>query len=196
MLIRLVEQYRVSAVGVDRSPPFLAEARQQAETRIASTSIALHEQDAADFTGGAFDAALCIGAADAYGSYASCLRRLSERVRPRGYLLLGHPYWKRQPNPGYLEALGASATDYTDHAGNVAAGVEAQLVPLYSATSSDDEWDHYEGLYLRAVERYLRDHPADPDYDEMRQRIRAWRDTYLRWGRDTLGFGFYLFRRD
>jgi hypothetical protein len=29
----------------------------------------------------------------------------------------------------------------------------------------------------------------------MLERIRRWRDAYLRWGRDTLGFGVYLFHR-
>jgi hypothetical protein len=26
------------------------------------------------------------------------------------------------------------------------------------------------------------------------ERRRRWRDGYLRWGRSTLGFGFYVFR--
>ena len=29
----------------------------------------------------------------------------------------------------------------------------------------------------------------------MLERIRKWRDAYLRWGRDTLGFAVYLFYR-
>jgi hypothetical protein len=29
----------------------------------------------------------------------------------------------------------------------------------------------------------------------MLKRIRRWRDAYLRWGRDTLGFAVYLFYR-
>ena len=29
----------------------------------------------------------------------------------------------------------------------------------------------------------------------MLERSRKWRDAYLRWGRDTLGFGVYLFAR-
>ena len=29
----------------------------------------------------------------------------------------------------------------------------------------------------------------------MLERIRKWRDAYMRWGRDTLGFANYLFYR-
>ncbi|MCC6194158.1 MAG: class I SAM-dependent methyltransferase, partial [Burkholderiales bacterium] len=35
----------------------------------------------------------------------------------------------------------------------------------------------------------------DPDVPAMLERIRKWRDGYLRWGRDTLGFAVYLFYR-
>jgi hypothetical protein len=42
------------------------------------------------------------------------------------------------------------------------------------------------------MERYLDANPDDPDSGAMALRIRAWHDAYLRWGRDTLGFGFYV----
>ena len=37
--------------------------------------------------------------------------------------------------------------------------------------------------------------PTIPDVPAMLERIRRWRDAYLRWGRDTLGFAVYLFYR-
>jgi len=37
--------------------------------------------------------------------------------------------------------------------------------------------------------------PEDPDVPAMLERIRRWRDGYLHWGRETLGFGVYLFHR-
>ena len=141
-----------------------------------------------------FDAALCTGSTHAFGGYRQTLRALAKVVRPGGSLLIGEGYWKRDPHADYLAAIGATRVEFTDHAGNVARAVEEGLVPLYSAVSSDDEWDRYEGLYLRAVERYIAAHPEDPDTPLFRDHIRRWRDSYLRWGRDTLGFGLYLFR--
>ena len=41
---------------------------------------------------------------------------------------------------------------------------------------------------------HVRANPHDPDAQAMLERIRPWREAYLRWGRDTLGFGLYLFR--
>ena len=65
---------------------------------------------------------------------------------------------------------------------------------MRAAVSSDDDWDRYEWLHCRAVEVYCKEHPDDPDSPAMLERIRGWRDLYLKWGRDTLGFGVYLFR--
>ena len=82
-----------------------------------------------------------------------------------------------------------------DHRGNVQAGVEAGLIPMHATTANADEWDEYEWKYCRSIERYAREQPEDPDVPAMLERIRKWRDAYLRWGRDTLGFAVYLFYR-
>jgi hypothetical protein len=91
--------------------------------------------------------------------------------------------------------LGSDAGQYLKHAGNVQAGVEAGLIPMHAVTASRDEWDEYEWKYCRSVERYAHEQPADPDVPEMLAEIRRWRDGYLRWGRETLGFAVYLFYR-
>ena len=198
MLVRLIERFGVSALGVDPNGSFLGEARARAAERLgpAATRLELREEEISRATieARSFDAGLCVGSTHAFGDYDDTLRALRRAVRPGGTILVGEGYWKRDPDPGYLSVLGASPGEFTDHAGNVARGAAQGLVPLYSATSSDEEWDEYEGLYVRAVELYAERHPADPDSEAMRQRIRLWRDAYLRWGRTTLGFALYLFR--
>ena len=67
------------------------------------------------------------------------------------------------------------------------AGIDAGLIPMHAATANLDEWDEYEWKYCRSIERYAREQPEDPDVPAMLERIRKWRDAYLRWGRDTLG---------
>ncbi len=83
----------------------------------------------------------------------------------------------------------------TPHEDNLAAGLAEGLEACGAWVSSESDWDRYEDLYARTVERYVAEHPDDADAPEMRERILRWRETYLRWGRDTLGFGLYLFRR-
>lgn len=42
---------------------------------------------------------------------------------------------------------------------------------------------------------FLEQHPEDPDADAFRDRITAWREAYLQWGRGTLGFGLFLMKK-
>ena len=132
MLMRLIERYGCSAVGVDSNPHFLAEARARAFDRGVAGQLELHESEIAKqkFESESFDAALCIGATHAYGDYAATLKALRGLVKTGGKVLVGEGHWMQKPEAAYLKALGAKAKEYTDHAGNVAAGVDEHLTYL------------------------------------------------------------------
>ena len=102
---------------------------------------------------------------------------------------------QRKPPADYVAFLGGSESQFLEHRGNVQAGIDTGLVPIHAATASSDEWDEYEWKYSRSIELYAREQPDDPDVPAMLERIRRWRDAYLKWGRDTLGFAVYLFHR-
>ena len=194
LLVKIVERFGVAAVGLEPNPAFAASARAAVQARVPAAAVEIREEKAESYSASGFRLAMAIGATHAYGGYCASLRALAGATGPGGQVLVGEGYWRRPPAAEYLEVMGATADEFTDHAGNVASGVAEGLTPLYSRTSSDDDWDHYEGLYARAMEQHLACHPEDPDHEAMRDKIRRWRDAYLRWGRDTLGFGFYLFR--
>jgi SAM-dependent methyltransferase len=195
MLLRTVQRYDTAGVGVDPNPEFLQTARANAEARKVNGRMEWHEARAADVTlePASFDCALSFGASHAFGQFAEALAALAALVRPGGEIMIADPYWRIEPAEEFLAFLGAKSTVHLTHAGNEAAGLAVGLMPLYSCVSNADEWDHYEGLFCRAVERFAQDHPQDPDAQPYRERIRAWRDCYHKWSRDTLGFGFYLF---
>jgi len=197
LLIGLAERYRVRGLGVDINPAFLAEARAEAERRGVSQAVELIEGNAAGLhlTPASFALGSCIGATHALGGYPETLRALARLVRPGGHLLVGEGYWKHPPAPEYLERLGAREDEMTTHEGNLAAGNAAGLGERGAWVSRDQDWDRYEDLYADSVERYVEAHAEDPDAPAIGERIRRWRETYLRWGRDTLGFGLYLFER-
>jgi hypothetical protein len=128
------------------------------------------------------------------GGYVPTLKRLKGLVKPGGKIVLGEGYWIQRPDVGYLKALGAKQGDFTDHAGNVEAGLAEGMIYLYSVVASTDDFDQYEGLYNHSVESWCLENPNDLDTEAARERIRSWRDAYLKWGRGTLGFGLYLFQ--
>ena len=197
VLVDLARRHGTIGLGVDVNAAFLAEGRALAERHGVAALVTLVEADAArlELEPEAFALALCLGATHALGGYAETLRALAPRVRPGGHVLVGQGYWKRTPDTEYLERLGATADEMTSHDGNLAAGIAEGLEVVGAWISGTDDWDRYEGLYADTVERHVAEHPGDPDSAAMRERIRSWREAYRRWGRDTLGFGLYLFRR-
>ncbi|MBN2656102.1 MAG: hypothetical protein JXR86_03520 [Spirochaetales bacterium] len=76
---------------------------------------------------------------------------------------------------------------YNDHEENIQAGTDKGLIPLYAAESSPDEWDHFEWSFLMEAEN-------SGDRERI-GRIREWNRYYRKFGRTTMGFGFYLFRK-
>lgn len=201
MLLRLVERSGAVGLGIDRNDAAIEEAQRRTAGMLARDAAVRVEWKIGEalpaFEGEAlFDAALCIGATGAFGGLHGALAGLHRLVRPGGSVAIGEGFWRRPPEPEYLAALGATVDEMTSHAGVVAAVVAAGFTPVYSVVSSDDEWDHYEGLYRRAMVRWLAAHPRDPDHAAFSLHSERWYDMYLRWGRSTLGFGVYVLRRD
>lgn len=190
MLVRAVERYAANGVGIDPNRSFIEAARRDSRVSLHAAKV----QDV-ELAAASFDAALCIGSTHAFGGYLQALRALSALIRKGGTLALGEGYWKQPPAAGYLELLGGGPEEFTSHEGNIRAGEALGLELRFATTSSEAEWDAYEGPYAAAIERFAAEHPDDPDREAMLSRARTWHDGYLRWGRSTLGFGVYLFEK-
>jgi cyclopropane fatty-acyl-phospholipid synthase-like methyltransferase len=192
-LLELLAAAQARGVGVDTNPAFITAATTAARERGLSERAEFVNARLQDMIDSAqrFDAVVCMGSSQAVGSLADAFAWAWTVLAPGGVALFADGYWKRPPEPKYLEALGATEDELTTHAGNAARAREVGFRVLSTATSNDDEWDEYEGRYCAAIERYVDAHPDDPDAAAMAARIRGWHEAYLRWGRDTLGFGFY-----
>ncbi len=197
-LARIATRYSARCIGIEPARLFADEARRLHAPLVASGRLDIIESTAADYLASQpdemFDAALCIGSSHAFGSYAKTLDALIGHTTPGGVLVLGEGYWKKKPDADYLKALGGDESELTSHAGNIRAGIDRGCTPLWCTTVTDDEWDEYEWAYSRNIEEFAREHPDDPDAPAMLERSRSWRDTVMNGGRDTLGFGVYLFR--
>jgi len=196
-LIRLAEACDPVCTGVDISPFFIAEAEARRRARVPEAKIAFREMDGADFKPEPHSLSLasCIGADWIYGGHAGALEALSGMVEPGGLVIAGAPYWLREPSSEYLEATGESREAFGTHTSNVEAGERRGLELLYTLVSNQDDWDRYEGLQWFATAEYTRTHPEDPDLPEVVRRVARNKEVYLRWGRETLGWSIYVFRR-
>ena len=195
--LRIIERFGSTVVAIDHSSYMLDAARERAEWTGALGKLHLDDTDIRDFQADpqTFHLSVMLGGGGIPGGMGGICRQLKTWTKSGGYVLIGEGYWRARPNAEYLALLGGPDSQFLDHRGNVNAGIEAGLVPMHAATASPDEWDEYEWKYCRSIERYAREQPDDADVPQMLERIRHWRDAYLRWGRETLGFAVYLFYR-
>jgi SAM-dependent methyltransferase len=198
LLIRLIERYSVSALGVDRSPDALAIARDQADERGAGNRLELVECDIAHYEASAqsFDLVVWLGGPYIGADFAATLSALATWAKPGAYVLFGNGFWSQTPSPEYVDATGLSPGELGDHWANIARARERGLRLLYCGVSGRDEWDDFEGSIHLEYERYAAEHPDAPDPRGRLDRQRRWFDAQQRWGRDTMGFGLYLFRHE
>jgi len=197
LLIRMAERFGIEGVGIDRSTTFLDIAREQARRAGVAGRISFLEQDAATYTADStcFAAGLCIGSGAAFGFFADVVKRMSCLIQPGGLLLIGECYWKQEPAAEYLQFLGVDRGIYSSHEGNIELARQLRLIPLWSTVSSDEEWEAYEELYRRNIEDYVAENPEDPDLPAMIERVAIWNKMYHEYGRNMLGFGFYLLKK-
>jgi len=196
LLTRLAERYEISGIGVDISPYCVMDAEQKLRERVPGAQIRILNMDGADYSPDQlFDLTMCIGASWVYKGHRGTLNALKTMAKPGALILVGEPFWLREPDDAYLAAENLTRDMFGTHYDNVLVGENEGLSPLYTMVSNQDDWDRYQTLQWYAAEKYARDNPDDPDVSEMLTRVARGRTNYLQWGRDTLGWGLYLFRK-
>lgn len=198
-LLRLAAHYpTMRGVGVDASPYEVPAARERVAAAKTDDRIEIVEGDGAayDAAAGSFALTSCIGASWIWKGHGGTLAALQRWTEPGGLVIVGEPYWKHEPHAAYLAVSGMGRDDFGTHVSNIQVAQPLGLRPIYAITSSDEEWDRYEWLQQLAIDRWARENPNDPDVAAIRRRADAARDEYLQHGRDTIGFGLYVFRNE
>ena len=195
-LIRLAETYDVVGLGVDISPYFIEDARQRQARRMPQAHLNFVRADgaSAEVEPQTLHMASCIGASWIFGGYQQTLQSLTRMVVSEGWVIIGEPYLRRDPSPDYLKASD-DADGVGTHLQNAEAGERFGLNFVLALVSDERDFDLYDGLQWYAADQYACTHPDDPDLPELMERIAKTKSTFLRWGRDTIGWAIYMFRR-
>ncbi len=164
-LLRALELHPgLSAIGVDRADEGFAGTMAQAAEAGVAGRLRLTRADLRTYTSAEpVDAVLSVGATHAFGGLGPTLSAVRGHVAPGGVLVLGESFWPATPGARVLEALGASADDYTDLPGVVELAGEHGWVPVHGHVSTQDEWDSYEWSWTGALARWALEHPEHPD---------------------------------
>jgi hypothetical protein len=174
----------------------VTDATQKLRERVPGAQIQILNMDGADYSPDQlFDLAMCIGASWVYKGHRGTLSTLKTMTKPDALILVGEPFWLKDPDDAYLVAENLTRDMFGTHCENVLVGEDEGLLPLYTMVSDQDDWDRYETLQWYAAEMHARNNPGDPDVSEILTRVTRGRTNYLRWGRDTVGWAMYLFRK-
>lgn len=197
-ILRLAERYAVSGVGIDLSPYCIADAREKAAQRLPDGQVEFLEMEGADYKPErphSFALSSCLGASWIFDGYRGTLKALSRMTTPDGWIVAGEPYWRQKPAADYLTALNVERSQFGTHHENMQTGEELGLSLVYTLVSNLDDWDRYEGLQWYAADKWARRNADDPDVQELLAKVHESKKEYLQWGRDTLGWAIYIFRK-
>jgi SAM-dependent methyltransferase len=195
-LIRLYNLYAISGIGIDKSPYCIDECKHQKAERAPTAEIDYLLMDGKDYVAHEnFDLACCMGASWIWGGIKSTLSALSEMTRLEGLVVLGEPYWKKEPADEFLRLEEIKRSNYHTHKENVLIGDQLGLTCIYTLASDTEDWDSYETLHWWAVSEYADKHPEDHDLPEIWKNMVKFREIYLKYGRDTLGWCLYVYRK-
>jgi SAM-dependent methyltransferase len=187
----LAREFGCAIEGIEIEPAFRDVAIARAADAGLSERLSFRLDDAskADLPVETYDTALCLGASFVYGDLAETVARLASTVKPGGFVVVGEPYWRRLPLPDDYEDRELLLTTFE---GTVAV-FETERVPVVSViASSKDDWDAYETLHWLSVEVWLAANLDDPEAPEIRARSERHKRTYLRYGRDYLGWAIFV----
>jgi cyclopropane fatty-acyl-phospholipid synthase-like methyltransferase len=196
LLLDAVALHGCRGLGLTADARALADARESAarervdgrtEFRLGSTADFLAERR--------YDAILCAGAPEHFTTVDETAARCLGWLRVGGVLVLGAPFLRRTPAHGYRGVLGEAAEHLRPTGVYARSVVGSGFELLVTAVCSECEWDAYESASYRAHLRYAAEHPDDPGAAAIRERAEAWYQAYWKYGRDTLGYAFHLFRR-
>lgn len=195
-LLRLSSLYDISGIGIDKSPYCINDCIANKEARAPKADIEFLLMDAADYeTDEQFDLTCCMGASWIYDGIKGTLKALKGMTKPGGIIVAGEPYWLKEPSAEYLKADEMKRETFHTHMENVLMGDEFGLTCGYTLASDHEDWDHYEALHWWSASEYVDSNLDDPDNPEILENARKYREIYLRWGRDTMGWCLYVYRK-
>ena len=190
----LAEEFGCRITCVERSEEFLSAAEQRLKDAGLASLVELVHSDARLFTleRERYDAVICLGASFIWDGLSGTVAALRPAARPGGFVAVGEPYWRTWPLPDGFEPDG---DEFATLAQTVQRLESAGLNVVSLIASSTDDWDAYESLHWLALEEWLHEHPHDPDAEEFRKLGSRYRERYLRWERDLLGWAIIAGRK-
>jgi SAM-dependent methyltransferase len=194
LLCTWARDHGVTGTGVDMSTVFLASARARAlELGVADLVTFVHDDAAGYVADQPVDLASCIGATWIGDGMPGTVELLRRSLRPGGLMLIGEPYWRREPPDQItVEACHATSRDQfrplpelVEQFGEVACDVVEMVL------ADQDSWDRYVAPQWLNIRRWLDVNPDDELAEEFRAELTSAPANHVRYQREYLGWGIF-----
>ena len=199
MLCTWARDHDIIGTGVDISSVFVGNGTARSRELGVEHRVDFVHADARGYVGEpVYDVAACLGASWIGGGPVGTLALLERSLRPGGMLLLGEPYWAKEP-PDEETVRGCFASTREDFC-SLPALVQQfgrlgwDLVEMVLA--SPDDWDRYVAAQWLNIRGFLDENPDDELATEMRAELATAPLRYVTYQREYLGWGvFALMKR-
>ncbi|MEV4052029.1 methyltransferase domain-containing protein [Amycolatopsis sp. NPDC049688] len=194
LLCTWARDHHITGTGVDISTVFLAKARARAaELKVTEQVAFIHGDASGHVAHDPVDIGSCLGATWIGGGVAGTVDLLRRSLRPGGIMLIGEPYWRRDP-PDQATVEACHATSEADFRGL------PELLEQFGELGCDvvemvladqDSWDRYAAAQWLNTRRWLDANPDDELAGGMRAELTAAPARHARYQREYLGWGVF-----
>jgi len=194
LLCTWARDHRVTGTGIDISTVFISAAIARAAELGVAGQVRFTHGDASGYVSALpVDIASCLGATWIGGGVPGTVALLRRSLAPGGTMLIGEPYWRREP-PDQATIEGCHATSQDEFL------ALPELVEQFGRLGCDvvemvladqDSWDRYVAAQWLNIRRWLDGHPDDELAGEMRAELSTSPARYVRYEREYLGWGVF-----
>ena len=194
MLCTWARDHGISGTGIDMSRLFTEQARLRAdELGVAHLVEFIHDDAAGYVAHEKVGVAACVGATWIGGGVAGTIELLEKSLCTGGIILIGEPYWLRQPPTEDVAkgCLAGSIADFLLLPELLASfgGLDYDVVEMVLA--DQDSWDRYEAAKWLTMRRWLEANPEDDLASEVRAKLNSEPVRHVTYTREYLGWGVF-----
>lgn len=194
MLCTWARDHGITGTGVDLSTLFTEQAvARSIELDVTDRVTFLHDDASGYVADPPVDVAACIGATWIGGGVAGTVELLQGSLRPGGIMLIGEPYWRREPpDQATIEACEArDRDDFLSLDGLIERFMELGYDLIEMMLADQDSWDRYRAAQWLTIRRWLDLHPDDELAGQFRDELSTAPIQYARYEREHLGWGVF-----
>ncbi len=194
MLCTWARDYGITGVGIDMSQLFSEQAKLRAEELGVANRVEFIHGDAVGYVADEkVGVAACIGATWIGGGVAGTIELLARSLHPGGIILIGEPYWLRQPPSEDVvkQCLDDSISDFLTLPELLASFGDLNYDVVEMVLADQGGWDRYEAAKWLTMRRWLEANPDDDLAKEVRAKLTLEPKRYAAYTREYLGWGVF-----